>query len=309
MNTPVLLITFNRPLHTRRVLEAILVSKPIDLFVFQDGPRDGNETDLVKILEVRRVISELTDAIPSTRVHTLFSSTNLGCGPGPAKGISWFFDSVEQGIILEDDCLPSPTLFSFYEELLERFKNNEQISLITGTNALSKWRSYKKDYIFAKTGGMTMGCWASWSRAWKLFDFEIKSWGNQDNKDLLVKLVGRRIYKIWEPILDKYYANPPKDAWDYQWAYARLLGGTFSIVSSVNQMSNIGFGMDSTHTPNADDRLGNMPFFRVSLPTRCHSFSEDRLFDWEMYQRFSRKSKKPIVTRVVLKLIDLIFRR
>ena len=107
-------------------------------------------------------------------------------------------------------------------------------------------------------------------------------------------------------VLDKYYANPPRDVWDYQWAYARVLHGTCSIVSSVNQMSNIGFGIESTHTPNPDDRRGNMEIFRCRLPLKEHAFHVDRLFDWEMYQRFYRTTKKSIALRAVLKIIDLI---
>ena len=308
MNTPILLITFNRPAHTRLVLKAIIEAKPKHLYVFQDGPREGNEVDRVKCEEVRQIIIEMTKNEP-VQLHTFFSDSNLGCGPGPSTGITWFFDNVEQGMVFEDDCLPSPTLFSFYEELLEKYKDENRVSLITGTNALSKWRSYKIDYLFSRTGGMTLGCWASWRRAWRMFDFEVKSWGNQENKDLLRKHVGKHFFKIWEPILDQIYAVPPKDAWDYQWAYARMIIGTCSIVSSVNQVSNIGFGVDSTHTPDTNNRLGHMPLFRVNLPVRFHSFAEDRLFDWEMYQRFSRKTKKTIITRVALRLIDLIVRR
>lgn len=97
MNTPILLITFNRPSHTRRVLEAILAAEPKDLYVFQDGAREGNEADVVKCQQVRDVINELvTKHQTPITLHTNYSSINLGCGPGPMTGISWFFDNVEQ---------------------------------------------------------------------------------------------------------------------------------------------------------------------------------------------------------------------
>lgn len=312
-STPILLITFNRPNHTRRVLAEILKQEPQDLYVCQDGARDGNENDRAKCQEVRDVINELTSpyaiAHKDFTLHTLYQKQNLGCGPGPAAGITWFFENVEMGIIMEDDCLPSETLMAFEAELLEKYKDDERISLITGTNALSRWRSYKYDYIFAKTGGMTMGSWASWRRAWKHFDWEIKSWGKQETKERMRAIVGEKAYKEVEPLYDKIYKKPPRDAWDFQWAYARTLMDSCTIVSTVNQMSNIGFCEESTHTPNANDRRGNMAIYTCHLPLRHHAFKIDRLFDWEMYQRFDRKTKKSVLTRIALKLIDCICRR
>ena len=311
--TPILLITFNRPDHTRRVLTEILKQEPLSLYVSQDGPREGNENDIVKCQEVKDVINELTSAYAATHpnfsLFTLYSSLNLGCGPGPADGITWFFENVEQGIIMEDDCFPSETLMAFEAELLEKYKDDERISLITGTNALSRWRSYKYDYIFSKTGGMTMGSWASWRRAWKHFDWELKSWANPEIKERMFQILGADRYAEIAPLYDKIYANPPRDAWDYQWAFARTLLDSYSIVSTVNQMSNIGFGEESTHTPNANDRRGNMTIYKCHLPLRHHAFMVDKLFDWEMYQRFDRKTKKGLGTKMLLKLIDFVCRR
>ena len=307
-HTPVLLITFNRPEHTRRVLGAILAAKPKDLYVFQDGPREGNEKDAVKCTEVRRVVEELTKG-SDVVMHTNYSDKNLGCGRGPATGVTWFFENVEEGMVFEDDCLPSSTLFFFYEELLKHYRNDTRVSIITGTNALSKWRSTRHDFVIAKHGGMTMGCWASWRRAWKLFDYEVKTWGSQEYKDQLRKNVGKKGFAEWKMVLDRYYANPPSDVWDYQWAYARELYGTYSIVSTVNQMSNIGFGEESTHTPDTNDCRSNMETFLCRIPLRPRFFRRDRLFEWVMYQRFSRTSKKTSVLRCLLKTIDLIWRR
>jgi len=311
--TPILLITFNRPIHVRKVLTEILKHNPLNLFVCQDGPREGNENDVIKCQEVRDVVNELTSdyakSNPNFLLHTLYHNSNLGCGPGPVSGITWFFENVEQGIIMEDDCLPSDTLMNFEAELLEKYKDDERISLITGTNALFRWRSYKYDYIFSKTGGMTMGSWASWRRAWKYFDWEIKSWGNENTKKILMEIIGEKAYIELKPLYDKIYANPPRDAWDYQWAYARMLLDSYSIVSTVNQMSNIGFGEESTHTPNETDRRGNMTLCNCQTPLRHCDFKVDKLFDWAMYQRFERKTKKSIFLRTILKIIDLVCRR
>ena len=313
MNTPILLITFNRPNHTRKVLERILEAKPQVLYVFQDGAREDNDNDAVRCAEVREVVNELTVRYAYEHkdfvLHTLYSPTNLGCGPGPVAGIDWFFKNEKMGIIFEDDCIPASTIFNFYEFLLEMYENDDRISLITGTNALSKWCSWKSDYLFSKTGGMTMGCWASWRRAWNMFDWKIESWHSPQNKENLRSFVGKHLYEQWVPLLNNIIANPPYDAWDYQWAYARLLNHTYSIVSTVNQMSNIGFGVESTHTPNENDCRAKMQVFECRFPLKVQQFQIARVYDWMMFQRFDRKEKKGLLFRLVLKIIDMVCRR
>ena len=125
LNTPILLITFNRPDHVRQVLIEIRKQQPAQLFVCQDGAREGNENDRVKCQEVHDVITELVDW--PCELHTLYQEKNLGCGPGPAAGITWFFEHVEMGIILEDDAVPHPDFFEYASILLEKYKDDESV--------------------------------------------------------------------------------------------------------------------------------------------------------------------------------------
>ena len=120
-SSPILLIAFNRPQHTRRVLEAIVAAQPRDLYVFQDGARIGNENDLKKCAEVRHVVESLTENT-GICLHTFFSEKNLGCGPGPMTALNWFFSENELGIVLEDDAVPHSDFFIYAEELLLKYK-------------------------------------------------------------------------------------------------------------------------------------------------------------------------------------------
>ena len=140
--TPILLITFNRPNHVSKVLAELRKQQPAQLFVCQDGAREGNEIDRVRCQEVRDVINKLVDW--PCELHTLYQEYNLGCGPGPAAGIEWFFSQVEMGIVMEDDCLPHPDFFGYCEELLHRYKDNEKILFINTTNSC---KIINKDYF------------------------------------------------------------------------------------------------------------------------------------------------------------------
>ena len=128
---PILLITFNRPDHVRRVLSAICIKQPKHLFVFQDGAREGTPSDVEKCDKVREVISSKVDW--DCELHTFYAERNYGCGAGPMTGINWFFSQVEEGIVMEDDCLPHPDFFDYCAELLERYRNNPKVMYISST--------------------------------------------------------------------------------------------------------------------------------------------------------------------------------
>ena len=133
LHTSILLITFNRPEHTRRVLEAIVAAQPRDLYVFQDGARIGNENDLKKCAEVRQVVNSLTEGT-NVCLHTLFSEKNLGCGPGPMTALNWFFSENEMGIVLEDDAVPHHDFFLYSEELMLKYKDDASVCAIGSMN-------------------------------------------------------------------------------------------------------------------------------------------------------------------------------
>jgi len=306
--TPILLITFNRPDHTRRVFDEIRKQKPLKLFVFQDGPRQGVETDIDKCKEVRAIVEEPLDG--ECELKTFFPETNMGCGRGPAAAITWFFDNVEQGIVLEDDCFPSESLFRFYEELLITFKFNDRVSLITANNLELRWKSRIHSYVFSTVGAATMGSWAGWARAWKMFDYDIVAWEEEKNKRLIARNIhSKKYYRYYTEIFNLNCKTGQTHAWDYQWFFVRILNNTVSIVSTVNQLSNIGFGIESTHTPNPDDRIANLPAYNVEFPLKHTKLKIDMLFDWVVFNRFYYPKKKSILMRIVLKIIETIYCR
>ena len=136
-NTNVLLLIFNRPSTTAIVFEAIKKARPSKLFIGADGPREGrNEAE--RCQEARSIATQVDWPC---EVHTLFRETNMGSGRAVSEAISWFFDHVEQGIILEDDCLPDQTFFKYCDELLDKYAWTKEVMAISGTNLLSKgWR-------------------------------------------------------------------------------------------------------------------------------------------------------------------------
>ena len=128
-SAPVALIVFNRPDLTAQVFAAIRNARPAKLFVIADGPRNRAEEEACR---AARKAAQLVDW--ECEVKTNFSDTNLGCGRRPASGLDWVFRQTEEAIILEDDCLPAPSFFSFCESLLEHYRHDARVMHIGGCN-------------------------------------------------------------------------------------------------------------------------------------------------------------------------------
>lgn len=245
--TPILLITFNRPNHTRRVFEEIKKQKPKQLFIFQDGARQNNEADIEKCAAVRAIFTEPLDW--DCELKTYYSDKNLGCGQGPATGISWFFEHVEQGIIMEDDCLPHPDFFSYCEELLKRYKEDDKISFVGGSSFQNQKGLYKESYYYSAGPFATWG-WATWRRSWCKFDYFLDEISTEQMRNLIHKYFKegkQRTY--WIEIYEMVKENQCKDTcWDYQFYMSCWKDSMLAIAPYTNLITNIGFCDEATHT-------------------------------------------------------------
>lgn len=295
MTKPILLITFNRPDHIRRVLSVVRNKQPEDLFVFQDGEREENADDQEKCALVRSVISELVDW--DCHLHTYYADHNLGCGAGPMTGISWFFSQVEEGIVMEDDCLPHPDFFDYCAELLDRYRVNPKVMYISSTLYNNKWNC-KESYGFSHY--MITGAWASWARAWKGFDLDLLSLDAKEFrrhcKNLLFSVVEADwwYFKVLEIQQDK----EKKSYWDYQMQIHLFNNDGITIHPQVNLVSNIGFDGEGTHTLKNDGR-GNRPSFSILPLTHPQNLVVDTERDYICFAKVhSRGWIKDWISRI-----------
>jgi hypothetical protein len=265
LNTPVLLLIFNRLDTTQQVFAKIREAQPRQLFIGSDGARAGKEGEAEKVQAVRRYILDRVDW--ECEVKTLFREQNLGCGVAPAEAITWFFDHVEQGIILEDDCLPDASFFTFCEELLNYYKDNERIMHIAGSNfQMGRKRSeYSYFYsVYAPAWG-----WATWRRAWQKYDFSLSKTTIPALQNTFQKLnFPHKEIAYWLKSYTEVEGGKRKDIWDLQWAFTIWIFEGLAISPQVNLITNIGFREDATHTTQTDSLVANLQ--KESLITINH---------------------------------------
>lgn len=268
--TPVLLIVFNRPDSTRKVLDSIRKAKPIRLYVAADGPRAHVPADRDKCKEVRAIISEVDW---DCEVKTLFREENMNCGKGPSTAFTWFFEHEEEGIILEDDCIPSKSFFWFCQELLEQYRDDNRIMHIGGNNFLNGWQK-DNDYSYYFSGSGHIWGWATWRRAWKMYDFKMELYDKLKSKKYFDNFFMSPLEKFYRlRKFDKTIAQEGRvDWWDYQWDFARYVQSGLAIVPKKNLVSNIGFDERATHTQNGNSKSAKLQSFEMDFPLRHPPF-------------------------------------
>jgi len=241
--TPISLHVFNRPETTRTLFNEIKKIRPEKLFITADGPRVGHPDDQKNCREVRGIINEIDW---DCELHTNFSEANKGSFKSTSEGITWAFKHVERAIILEDDCIPNSSFFTFCEELLNYYENDKRIALISGNNFQGDKNKTEDSYYFSRY--THIWGWATWKRTWDQVDFSMKNWPEYKKNNGLKSLFHQeKEIKYWATMYQEMYDKKRKPHWDFLLSLSSYMNNTVSILPNVNLVSNIGFGPDASN--------------------------------------------------------------
>jgi len=261
VRTAVVLILFRRPERTARVFERIREARPSRLFLIADGPRPGEEQE-ARDCERARAVVESVDW-PCEVVRD-FSDENLGLKRRIPSGLDRVFEESTDAIILEDDCLPHPSFFRYCEELLERYRDDERVAHVSGSQLLPD-PPERASYHFSRY--VHIWGWATWRRAWQRFDVDLTDWHATPNAEREARL--RRMFdadderRYWGWAWDH---SDEIDNWDHQWAFTCLSRGLLAANPNRNLISNIGFGEEATNATADPHGLAGRPLEGVSFP-------------------------------------------
>jgi hypothetical protein len=258
LNTPILFLVFNRPDQTRKVFKKIREAKPKKLFVAADGPRAAKDGENEKCELVRKIA---IDVDWDCELYTLFGKENLGCGLAVSSAITWFFDNVEQGIILEDDTIPNNSFFAFCENMLHKYKEDDSIMHIGGNNFQFGKIIGNGSYYFSKFAHVWG--WATWKRAWDKYNYDIVSWSSEKKDSAFLTLRENVQRDYWRSVFNDI-AEGIIDTWDYQWQLSIWYYKGKCIIPNKNLIQNIGFGEGATHTVARSKILESMRTKRLS---------------------------------------------
>ena len=246
---PVIYLIFNRPEETARSFAAIRAARPDTLLVVADGPRAERTGEAELCARTRKVV----DGVDwPCRVLCSFADTNMGCGPRVASGLDWAFSLIDAAIILEDDCVPDQSFFPFCAEVLDRYRADERVMMISGNNFQNGTSRTPDSYYFS--GLPHCWGWATWRRAWRHYDYKMQGWVEKRRRGWLKDIAKNAILEeIWRDKFDDIISGRV-NTWDHQWMYCLLSRKGLSAVPNVNLVTNIGFGEAATHTFTFDRR-------------------------------------------------------
>lgn len=247
-NVPVLFLVFNRPQLALRVFAAIRQARPAQLFIAADGPREGQSRE-EELCQAARAVVQRVDW--PCKVNTRFQDENLGCKTAVSSAIDWFFQHVEAGIILEEDCLPSVSFFKFCAELLDHWHDDERVMQISGSNFLLGYRTAGSEgsYYFSRLNDVWG--WATWRRAWRHFDLTMSHYPLWRESDRLKDYLPDASMRDW---LMRYFeqaygrVGQRSGDWSSLWQFAIASQNGLTAVPRVNLVANIGIGESATNT-------------------------------------------------------------
>jgi len=287
---PILFLIYKNPEVTHTTFEAIRKIQPKKLFIAADGPKKNAKNEAHECNLTRDIIKNIDWKCD---VKTRFLKKNLGLKMAVSSAITWFFSHVDEGIILEYDCLPNDHFFKFCQAMLIRYRHDRDIFSISGSNFQNGLQRGDGDYYYSNF----FGCWgwATWKRSWDLWqpnlpDYDIFVRENQINNFLLSNKTRRKYINE----LNNIVTGRNKTTWAFCFEYAQLRNSSLSIVPNKNLISNIGFNSYATHSKDSTHPLANLPsqnlttFKKPTFKIANHLADEIQI-SLSFYKNFRRK--------------------
>ena len=299
--TPILYLMFNRPDLVKQTFPKIKEMRPKFLYVAADGPRENNEEDERRCQECRDWL--LNEIDWECEFKTLFRSENLGCGLAVSEAITWFFEQVESGVILEDDIYCDISYFYFTQEMLIRYKDVDDILFISGSNFQMGHIRGDGDYYYSKFPNIWG--WATWKNRWEKYNYYLTI-GEVYQLNILEKIPILSSKKLWLSRMNQISQEFRKTIWDYQWYLKLIESDSFSIVPNKNLVINIGIGSNATHTFSFSDNYKKNRLSQLDPPyTPPDHFHLNNIADTFHYEKFfkSKTSLPNQLRNIAYKLI------
>ena len=231
---PVLMLGFNRPEMSRRLLSCVRRARPARVYFAVDGARDGRSGEAETVMAVQALVREIDWPCD---VKTRFRERNLGCARAIPDAISWFLSQEPYGIILEDDVQPCDWFFAYETELLERYRNEPRIGMVSGFNHYGFQTDSRASYHFTRFSDIWG--WGTWARVWGDYSLDVSGYLPRLDEILRQWTSNRRMRGIMRSYVESVVSRPT--TWDVQFALMFAAKGYLSAAPRKRLTGNLGF--------------------------------------------------------------------
>lgn len=298
INIPILLIGFNRPDLIKRNLENLSQFSISKMYVTVDGPRShvqGEKEKVDKVIDLVKGI-DFCDC-----VDYRINEVNKGCEITETSAITWVLEREEYVIVLEDDIIVHESFFRFMEDMLNRYKDEDRIAMVSGCNYTPMPFPNNEDYCFCQSGHIWG--WGTWKRVWKDFNLNEKIDSHYLTDSFLESHTANKEVSKWykELFYDMRYKGEGNNTWDYMFTYFRVSRGYLSIVPKCHLTSNIGVyglhtnGEDKEHNLTIDDM-----FVAKKHPESISWYKDYDIYHYNNWLKHPRsKAKSKIISLII----------
>ena len=237
---PILLFAYNRPDHLQHTLEALLrnpLAAESELYVYSDAAR--TEEDQEAVAQVRRLIHRITGF---QQVHITERPENWGLAHSIIDGVTTQVERHGRVIVLEDDLVVAPHFLDFMNDALEAYKDEQRVGHIQACD-FTQDPNLPDTFLIKWTGSWG---WATWQRAWKLF--------NPDGRALLNELENRHLTHTFDfngrygyTRMLRRQTEGKNNSWAIRWNASLFLADVLSLNVGRSLVQNMGFDGSGTN--------------------------------------------------------------
>jgi len=242
--SPIILFVYNRPLHTRQVLDALKLNELVaesTLYIYADGAKAGASADtLKKIEETRNVISTVNWC---REVFIIEREQNYGLQQSIITGVTEVVNKHGKVIVLEDDIVTSEFFLSYMNDALQLYQNEEQVLSIGSFNFFAT-DSKVSDTFFVPIPD----CWgwATWKNRWHLFEPDGQLLLDKlRQQNLITKFNLEGAYNFENMLIGQI--NGTVSSWAVRWQALSYLQNKLNLYPKYSVTKNIGFDASGTN--------------------------------------------------------------
>lgn len=238
---PIALFVYNRPQHTERTIKFLKqnqLASESRLFIFSDGFKSAE--DEAKVLEVRELLKNI-DGFKS--VEVVERKENMGLANSVIAGVSRLVKDYKQVIVMEDDLITSPYTLTYFNEALDRYRNEDQVMHIGAYMYPLKENNIPESFFYRAA---TSWGWATWDRAWQHFEPNIDTLMAQfDAKKRSAFSIEHKM-NFWKQM--QGFKTGKNNSWAIRWYASIFLRGGLTLNPAQSLVNNIGHDGTGIHS-------------------------------------------------------------
>jgi len=238
---PIALFVYNRPKHTERTLKFLKqneLAAESRLFIFSDGAKSAE--DEANVQEVRELLKNI-DGFKS--VEIIERKENMGLANAVIAGVSRLVKDYKQVIVFEDDLVSSPYTLTYFNEALNRYRNEERVMHIGAYMYQLKENKLPESFFYRAA---TSWGWATWDRAWQHFNPDINQLIAQFDAKKRSAFSIEHTMNFWKQMQD--FKRGKNNSWAIRWYASIFLKGGLTLNPSHSLVNNIGHDGTGVHS-------------------------------------------------------------